>query len=222
MVEAAARATINERCAAAFLHDVRGSMQALFSAFELLGRSARMGDANVSRVEKACDLAKRAIARHEKSTMEILALLTSQHADVAAVDLGVLVREAAHFLRNDAATKAVELQVDAAPDLIVLVARARVQTMLVGLLTAAIDHAQDGRELVIDARQSGQNALVTLSPAAGFEAPLISDPVAAPRFRAADLTLMFARQLMASSGGRLEINAAQGDNGSLVLYLPLV
>jgi len=43
LYEAAARATINERCAPAYLHDFRGSLQALFGALELLGRSARAG-----------------------------------------------------------------------------------------------------------------------------------------------------------------------------------
>ena len=196
-------------------------MQALFSAFELLGRSARMGDANVLRVEKACDLARRAITRHEKSTMDILGLLTLQRADIEAIDLGSMVREAVHFLRNDAASKAVALKVEAAQDLTVRVTRARVQTMLVGLLTAAIDNTEPDRDLSIDVRQSGSDALITLSSAVGSESRSTLDAVAAP-FRPADLTLMFARQLMASSGGRLEIDAAQGANGTLKVYLPLV
>lgn len=48
LYEAAARATINERCAPAYLHDVRGSLQALLGALELLGRSARAGGGDPS------------------------------------------------------------------------------------------------------------------------------------------------------------------------------
>ena len=44
LYEAAARAAINERCAPAYLHDVRGSLQALFGALELLGMQERKQD----------------------------------------------------------------------------------------------------------------------------------------------------------------------------------
>lgn len=219
--EAAARATINERCAAAFLHDVRGSMQALFSAFELLGRSARMGGGDPLRVEKACDLAKRAITQHEKATMEILGLLTLQHPEVAVVDLGSLVREAVHFLRSDAATKSVALKVDAAPDLTVRVARARLRTLLVGILTAAIDHTQPDSDLLIEVGRAGQEAVITLASDAGFAAHAPESHLDAGKFSAGDLTLRFARQLMSSCGGRLHIEAAPGTTGRLRLYFPI-
>ncbi len=58
LYEVAARASINERCAHSYLHDVRGTMHALFSAVELLGRSAQGAGGNQERIHKACDLAR--------------------------------------------------------------------------------------------------------------------------------------------------------------------
>jgi len=68
LYEAAARATINERCAPAYLHDVRGSLQALFGALELLGRSARAGGGDLARVEKALPGGRSAATKNRQLT----------------------------------------------------------------------------------------------------------------------------------------------------------
>jgi hypothetical protein len=211
--EAAARATINERCGSAFLHDVRGSMQALFSAFELLGRSARMGGGDTVRVEKACDLAKRAITNHEKATLQILELLTLQHDESMRLDLGIMVREAAHFLRNDAANKSITLKLEVVPDLEIFAPRARLQTLLAGLFTAAIDQLRVASVLQINAKRDGAFAL--LSVGADSSGERSGDPVAGR-----ELTLQFARQFMQTNGGRLEIDPA-ADGRIVRLYFPV-
>ncbi len=220
-VEAAARATINERCASAFLHDIRGTMQALFSAFELLGRSAKLSGDNSLRVEKACDLARRAITRHEKSTLDMLQLLTLQHCPAVAVDLGELVNEVIHFLRNEAAGKDLALRVSSVPSLTVWAERNRLQTLLVGLLTAAIDAAPSGSELPLAVRREGNDAVVCIGSAAAFDE---IDPPSQPLdwhspLHPRQLTLVFARQFLEANGGRLEI-ATVGPHGALNLYYP--
>jgi signal transduction histidine kinase len=218
----AARASINERCAAAFLHDVRGTMQALFSAFELLGRSARMGADSV-RVEKACDLARRAISQHEKSTLDVLRMLTLQHSAASEVNLGDLVHEVTHFLRNDASNKQVTITVASAPGLNVCAERAKLQTLLMGLLTAAIEEIPSGTELPIAVRRDGPDAVMVLGSHSGFADTrnldqLLAHPIGPLRSR--ELTLLFARRFLADQGGRLEIDATAASNGELRLYYP--
>jgi len=222
LVEAAARATINERCASAFLHDVRGTMQALFSAFELLGRSAKLGGDNSLRVEKACDLARRAITRHEKSTLDMLQLLTLQHCAAVAVDLGELVNEVTHFLRNDAAGKDLTLRTSCVPNLTVWAERNRLRTLLVGLLTAAIDAAPSGSELPLAVRREGHDAVVCIGSTAAFdEIPNPPQPIDwhSRPLHARELTLVFARQFLEANGGRLKIDAV-GPHRALNLYYP--
>jgi signal transduction histidine kinase len=217
--EAAARALINERCAPAFLHDVRGSMQALFSALELLGRSAKMGGANPLRVEKACDLAQRAILRHEKSTFELLQLLTLQQAEPVAVDFGELLQEAAHLLRNDAATKGVTITTSLATDVFIRVEKAKLHSMLVGLFTAAIDAMEQGAELTIALQRTDDRASLTIA----FDAarPLNRGGEAARQPpHAANLTLRFAHQFINSNAGCLEIDSDVGERRVLRLHLP--
>jgi signal transduction histidine kinase len=210
LFEAAARALINERCAPAFLHDVRGSMQALFSALELLGRSAKMGNANPLRVEKACDLAQRAILRHEKSTLEILQLLTLQQAEPVDVDFGDLLQEAAHLLRNDAAGKCITITTLLATDVAIRVEKAKLHTMLVGLLTAAIDEMPSGGELTIGLQRQDEEASVAISYLATSLGALQS----------AELTMRFARQFIQSNAGCLQVELDEGGRSVIRLRLP--
>ncbi len=222
--EAAARATINERCALAFLHDVRGSMQALFSALELLGRSATAGG-NPERVAKACDLARRAITRHEKSTIDTLAVLTLQHTDAAALDVGALLKDAVHFLRNDAVNKMVRVTVDAPPGLTIWGDRTKLQTVLVGLLTAAIDDLPAGAELALSIERSAADILLTIGSSAGYDGTQFppQDLFQPPRglVQPKHLTLLFARQVLGANGGNIRVEAAAGPHGALYLRYPV-
>jgi signal transduction histidine kinase len=222
LYEAAARATINERCALAYLHDVRGSMQALFSALELLGRSAKSGNDNAARVERAYDLARRAISHHEKSTLGVLRLLTLQHAEAAVVDPDVLVREVVHFLRNEAATREVTVTISSVTGLGISTELARFHTLLVGLVTAAIDATPAGAELPVSIGRRENYAVISIGSDAGYGGiPEAQEPWCPPRKRLhqRELTLLFARQFMAANGGRLEIHS-DAPRGTLRLYYP--
>jgi signal transduction histidine kinase len=219
----AARAAINERCASAFLHDVRGTMQALFSAFELLGRSARVSGANPARVEKAWDLVRRAISNHEKSTLDVLQMLTLQPAAATAVDLAELITEVTHFLRNEAASKYLTVTVSATPEVRVSVERAKLQTLIVGLMTAAIEETPAGAELRLSVGRQGGDAVLTFGSHAGLGtlrdcAELLTGPLTALRPR--ELTLLFARHFLAENGGRLDIDPAPFPAGSMTLHYP--
>ena len=215
LYEVAARATINERCATAYLHDIRGSMQALFSAMELLGRSARKGGSNLERVEKACALAQRAISFHEKSTLDVLQMLTLQDVECATVDLGAIMHDVVHFLRNEAANKEVVVSLQGSAACSVAAERARLQTLLVGLVADAIDTTPAGAELPITVGSEAGFAVICIGSNAGYVVDDANDDL--PH----DLTLHFARQFLANNGGRLEIDPTVSPGGSLRLYYPL-
>ncbi|MDP8983572.1 MAG: hypothetical protein M3N97_00755 [Pseudomonadota bacterium] len=227
LYEAAARAIINQRCAPAYLHDIRGSMQALFSALELLGRSAKSGADNPERVEKACELAKRAISNHEKSTLGVVQALTLQHTEAVAMDVFRLVSEVVHFLRNEAAGREVALKVIGPVGVSISAERARLQTVLVGLLMAAIDAVPPGASLLLCVESADGEALVSVDSDAGYEEIPPIDPLRrdqnGPLLLPKDLTLLFARQFLAANGGRLEIHGASAamPRGVLRLRYPI-
>jgi signal transduction histidine kinase len=228
LLDVAARARINERCAMAYLHDVRGTMQALFSAIELLGRSARAGNGDAARIDKACGLAKRAIATHEKSVLDILQALTLQSAEATPVDLAGMVTKAVQFLRNEAAMKSVTISLvgedgDSTPGLTVMAEQARFQTLLVGLVAAAIDATPAGEKLPIAVRRVDGWAQVTIGSDAGYRA---HEGAAGPkpqggRLRPSELTRLFAERYLATGGGRLDIDAGTHPHGTLKLFYPL-
>jgi signal transduction histidine kinase len=223
LYEVAARATINERCAPAYMHDVRGSLQALFGALELLGRSARAGGGDLARVEKACDLARRAISRHEKSTIDTLQVLASQQSMAAAVEVGALTREVVRILRDDAGNKSIRVTVASSKDLYVCADRAKLQTLLAGLLTAAIDETRVGGELPVWIDCVGNDVTVSIGSHAGYD-----DVHAAPdlsrspslRFQPKELTLLFAREFLSANGGRLTVDNGAQPQGSVTMYYP--
>ncbi len=221
--EAAARALINRRCATAYLHDIRGTMQALFSAVELLGRSARSSSGDAARIDKACALAKRAIGNHERATLEALQALTLQSTDDSQTDLGALVKEVVHFLRNEAAIKGIAPTVAADDAMHILAPRAELQTMLVGLVSAAIDATPAGQPLHVGAARSGTDAVITVDSDAGY--PGDEDPQSIlhqtrATLRPRELTRLFAARFLGAHGGRLEIDAAP-PRGALRVVYPL-
>ena len=222
LYETAARATINQRCAPAYLHDIRGTMQALFSALELLGRCAKAG--NPERVQKASELAKRAISKHEKSTLDALEALTLQDSAAAVVDIFALVNEVVRFLRNDAADKEVVLQVAGRDGLSISTERARLQTALVGLLIAAIDEAPHGSTLLLSVIRIDDDAVISVDTDAGYgESSLTEDPGRPSRLLPKELTLIFARRFLGANGGRLQIcpRSAASPRGALHLHYPI-
>ena len=221
----AAQASINGRCAPAFLHDVRGSMQALFSAFELLGRSARSGGDNAGRVERACDLARRAILHHEKSTMEVLELLTQQQAAAALFDVGPLVTDVIHFLRNDAASRGVTVALTAENALQIHTERTKFRTLLVGLVTLAIDRTPSGTELHVVVERRDHEALISIGSDGGYETAPSAGQWQIGSMQAVtvrDLTLLFATQFLTANFGRLEIDPSSPPRGAINIYHPCI
>jgi signal transduction histidine kinase len=222
LYEMAARAQINERCAMAYLHDIRGSMQALFSAIELLSRSARSADGDHARIDKACALAKRAVNNHEKATLDALQALTLQRTDPISVDVGTLVSQVVHFLRNEASNKSVMVAVEVGEAATISTDPAKFQALLVGLVIAAIDETPAGQELRICTARNGDDATVSINSDAGYSgegASTLPDP-ASGRLPSRELTRVFAQRFLSANGGRLEVTPHDRARGSLRLIYP--
>jgi signal transduction histidine kinase len=222
LCEIAARACINERCALSYLHDIRGSMQALFSAVELLSRSAKSGTGNQERIDKAADLARRAIAHHEKTAQATLQALTLQPAVTAPFEIGPLVEDAAHFLRNEASTRQVTFSLSGAESLRVSTDRGKFYTVLIGLLLAAIDAVDPGSLIDISVAHRQEHAVISIDTAAGYRAadgP--QDLLHHEGVRIKDLTRFYAQRFLAAHGGRLEVDEHPAPRGVLRIHYPV-
>src|ERR1700737_5570393 len=72
VLDAAVQTLINERCHRAYIHDMRGGLQAVYSSLEVLARSAKHGTPNTVLIENASSIAKRAMANHEQALVDIV------------------------------------------------------------------------------------------------------------------------------------------------------
>ncbi len=96
--DAALLTLINDRCRHAYVHDIRGRLQAVYSSFELLAKFARQGAVNGTLIDNASALAKRALASHERVVLEIVNQLTVPEDEPVVVNVANLIDEIQRFL----------------------------------------------------------------------------------------------------------------------------
>lgn len=225
MLDAAAHSLIIERCRGAYLHDMRGGLQAIAGAFELLARLARSGEHNPDVVEKASAIAKRALANHENSMLEMVKQMAGEDGGTASVELGTLIDDILRFLRNDIACKQLEVRFNRTDNTVVRAEKSRLHLILLGLTALRIDDCPAGAELSIRVDRSGGNALIEMGSAIMGSA-IMSSAITAPSpvehlsRQRRELVLEMARQWFSAHGGSAELheNASRSD---LQLSYPL-
>ena len=224
VLDAAVQTLINDRCRRAYIHDVRGGLQAIYTSFEALTRSAKNGAQNTALIEGASSLAKRAIANHEQGLIDIVNQVTGHDVATESVDLGRLIQEAQQFLRNDALSGGISLRLSGAQNVAVLAQRNRLRSLILGLLAVGIDGLTAGAELHVELLLEGPFAVLELHSElvyGAFRDPvdlLCREPVG---LEPQQLVLDYARRWIAARGGRVEIHSPIGGQTGLRIYYPL-
>src|ERR1700686_1464743 len=93
ILDAAVQTLINERCHRAYVHDMRGGLQAVYSSLEVLARSAKNGTPNTVLIENASSIAKRAMANHERALVDIVNQVTGPDEAPTVVNLANMVKQ---------------------------------------------------------------------------------------------------------------------------------
>jgi len=212
----AAHTIIIERCQRAYLHDIRGGLQAITGAFELLARLAKSGENDPAVVERAATIAKRALVNHESAIFEMVHEITSEDDGAAPTDLGELLEDIVGFLRNDFTCKQVELIFSRPRDLIVRVQKRRLRLILLGLIAQRIDDCPGGTSLVMRLDRSDGRALLELRSALVHPMSQADEPLK-PR----ELVLDMARQWLFANGGSLEVRSDDSGQSELKIAYPL-
>src|ERR1700692_3596199 len=117
VLDAAVQTLINERCRRAYMHDMRGGLQAIYSSLELLARLAKLSAQNAALIDGAPSIAKRAMANYEQSRPTIVNQVTGPDDSPVVLNLSTLVKQAQQFLRNDALGREITLSVSGPDDL---------------------------------------------------------------------------------------------------------
>jgi hypothetical protein len=203
---------------------MRGGLQAIYTSFEVLARSAKNGAQNPIQIEKASSLAKRAVAHHEQALTDIVNQVTGPEGAAEVVDLARLVEQAQQFLRNDALSRGISLRLSGMQNVLVLSQKNKLRLILLGLLATGIDASPSGAELRVELSRVESFALLELCSEYAYgaileaEELLCREPVAV---RPEELVLGFARQWISSKGGRVEIHSPAGERPGVRIYYPL-
>jgi hypothetical protein len=216
---------INERCRRAYIHDMRGSLQAIYTSFEVLARSARNDlQNNATLVDRASSMAKRAVERHEQALTDIVNQVTGSEGAAEVVNVPELVQQTLQFLRNDAHTKGITLRLSGCDDVFVLTQRNKLRSLILGLLALAIDTLPSGAEFQVDLSRSESFALLELRSEMTYgamreaEELLCHDPI---NLQPQELVLAFARHWISAKGGRVQLPSPEVGQCGLRIYYPL-
>lgn len=219
----ALRGWVARRCARAYLHEFRGSLQALISSTEFLKRVALGATAGAAApANKAVELSRRALASHEATLDGIIRQLCGEEGG-ARHEVGMMIEAALALLRHEAVAKDLELEAGGSTPGPAVSGEFRL--LLLALLAHAIDHADRGSRigvLVADCADGGiEDAQGSDSNGGGTEGLRGSDcpngriEIEAPRWESgsADFRLVLAAARAAHP--RPEI-AAPGTAGGIL------
>ncbi len=224
VLDAAVQTLINERCRPAYMHEMRGGLHEIHTSFELLARSAKHGGQNEAMIDNASLIAKRAMAHHEQALVDIVNQVTGPDDAPTAVNLSSVVKQAQHFLRNDALSKGITMKVFGCEDVPVLSRRNKLRSLILGLLALGIDASPKGAELQVELSRADGYALLELRSELTYGVIrkaadlLCREPV---ELVPQELVLGFARQWIVANGGRVEMHPAAGKQTGLRIYYPL-
>ena len=222
MLEAAAYALVSERCRASYVHDIRGGLHALYGGIELLSRAAKNPD-NGTLAEKAAGLARSALAKHEKSLVDLVDQLSPRQEAAVPVDVGELLGELLRFIRNDVANKSITFRLNTERDIVVLAEAHKIRLLLLGLSITLSDGLDAGTVVDVRVTRSGHYALIEF--ASVIPSPIIpqlaeiwgsTNPVSSAR----ELLLSLSQAWASSNGGRLELAEEAATSGAVRLYYP--
>jgi hypothetical protein len=221
ILDAAAYALVTERCRQAYIHDIRGGLQALTAAIELLALSAKAPD-NPVLLEKAHAIARRAMATHEQSLLELMQRVAPNDEPATRVNIGEVVNDALRILRNDALVKSISFTSALSPDLFISAQAHRCHLLILGLNAMAIDALPKGSSIDVTLVSTGSHALLEFNSALRYSR--IPNPAdfgpGRPSMPPYELLLALTSQWVGLNEGRIELEDG-GLSNTLRIYYPL-
>lgn len=214
-------AMLSEKYRQAYLHDMRGGLQAIRNSLELLARTMKTADANPAVAEKAADLAKRALAGHEKALEQTVDHLIPRDEPAVAVDLAALLRELLGFLQNTIAARGLPVHFTDAGNISVSAQPGRLRLVLLALLSSAIDFPAKLTALNVTLRREANDVYLELPGGDAFERVDAAPGDTEWGTEERRLTWSVSRQFLEANGGSLACPADGAAAGILRIGYPL-
>lgn len=194
--EFALRTIVARRCQRAYLHDLRGGLQAMTTSFELLTRVATTSPFKPELFAKSTQYFKRAGDAHERLLEKSLEDICGFSDESASVDLHTIAADVGKFLQNDALARDIRLTMSGATAVPVAANRANLRLILLSMLTQGIDQSVSGSTLTLCVQES---------PRPGIDVGGITGE---PQRGLANLLLPVARRWLARDGATIEPTTA--------------
>ncbi|MEP6886262.1 MAG: hypothetical protein ABJC66_16055 [Gammaproteobacteria bacterium] len=223
LLQAAAYALISDRCRSSYIHDIRGGLQALTGAVELLVRAAT-NPGHSALAEKAAGIARSAMLNHEKSLMELLDRILPRQESPIIVNVGELVSEVLRFFRNDAASNSITLRWEGSQDLTVLAEVHKFRLLFLGLSITLTDGLDAGTIVDVRVTRSGPNALIEFSPVipcVTVRTPEELWDTAGHLISPPELLVALAQAWASANGGSLDMRADSHTAKGMRLFYPV-
>jgi hypothetical protein len=206
------------------LHDARGELQTLHSAIELLTRAAKAPGENTALADKASALAKRTLAMHEKSLVELLNRMTPHDAAVAPLNVGRMVSEALRILRNDALSKSIEFRFEELADVSIEAQPNLCEMVILGLSAMTVDELAAGSSIAVSVGRVNGHAYVGWKSDIAW--PAVREPEelwhsARESLSPYELLLAVAWHWTTTNGGRVELAADPQVRDAMRIYYPI-
>jgi signal transduction histidine kinase len=152
LLEDALRAYLNRRCRRAYAHDLRNGLQGIFGGVDALTRAARSTKPLSVPLDQVTQFVQQAISNHERGLERVLESIAPEQQTPAIVSLRELLTEQVRFMTNDTARNNVRVRLDFDDDLKVSALHARLQLIVLALLTESIDAMPGGGVLRVAGR----------------------------------------------------------------------
>jgi hypothetical protein len=214
VLEAAAYALVAERCRPSYLHDIRGGLQALNSAVELLARTAKNPGEDAALVQKAVALARRAMLNHEQALFRLVDQVAPHREIAGTVNVGDMMSDVVRFIRTDAAGNSITFRLTAAPDVLVCAQAGKFRLLVLGLCCTLADGLGPGSVVDVTVDGAEGHALIEFRPI------IPSRPAAGGNVSPYELLLDLTRQWVGANGGRLELSAGADSPCFLRIHYP--
>lgn len=204
-------ALISKRYRGVYLHDLRGGLQVLQNAIEVLVRVATAARSDAGMSARTSELARRALAAHGElidATLERLVPSDDAAADCSA---SLVVGDVVAFLRSQFAARSISLQAQPGADFRVAVPASRLRLVLLVVLTAVLDDPHKAGAVQVSVERDGSWGTLIVSTAPAGSRPAAD---AAPEIHRVEgpFDLSTRRRLVGLDGGevqcRLEPNGA--------------
>lgn len=214
---------LNEQFAGAYLHDMRGGLQAMRNSIELLTRSAR-GIGDPAAVDRAAELAKRALAGHERTLSGVIDDMVVRDEPPASVDVAALLREVLVFLQNAIAAKELIPCDPPASSLYVTGERKKLHLCLMALISNVIDYLPRGAALNVRLYRDAEELFLEIPGGNLYETVGLSDDGKGlpGEIGQLELTLKVCRAIVGAHGGRIVFRSDDSGDGVLQICHPVL